>query len=103
MQEMAYAVEDFGVGAWPYVEYGARILYENGHRTRRVVDVAEGAQCGRGRLAGVLHTAAVRTHQWLYMWRCVCKLDRLPGIGQGDHFLTRAPILPAWMVSAVRR
>jgi hypothetical protein len=54
MQEMAYDVEDFDVGAWPYVEYGARILYENGQRTRRVVDVAEGAQCGRGHLAGVL-------------------------------------------------
>ena len=22
--------------------------------------------------------------------------------GQGDHFLTRAPILPAWTISAVR-
>jgi hypothetical protein len=53
MQEMAYAVEDFDAGAWPYVEYGASILYENGQRTRRVVDVAEGAQCGRGHLAGV--------------------------------------------------
>jgi hypothetical protein len=53
MQEMAYAVEDFDAGAWPYVEYGASTLYENGQRTRRVVDVAEGAQCGRGHLAGV--------------------------------------------------
>jgi hypothetical protein len=25
----------------------------------------------------------------------------LRSIGQGDHFLTRAPILPAWTISAV--
>ena len=26
----------------------------------------------------------------------------LRSIGQGDHFLTRAPILPAWTVAVVR-
>jgi AcrR family transcriptional regulator len=29
-------------------------------------------------LAYYLQTT-VRTHQWLYMWRCVCRFDRLPG------------------------
>jgi hypothetical protein len=26
----------------------------------------------------------------------------LRSIGQGDHFLIRAPILPAWTIAAVR-
>jgi hypothetical protein len=29
--------------------------------------------------------------------------ELLRSIGQGDQFLTRAPILPGWTVSAVRR
>ena len=34
---------------------------------------------------------------------CILRTQELlRSIGQGDHFLTRAPILPAWTVSAVQ-
>ena len=34
---------------------------------------------------------------------CILRTQELlRSIGQGDHFLTRAPILPAWTVAAIR-
>jgi aminoglycoside phosphotransferase (APT) family kinase protein len=34
---------------------------------------------------------------------CILRTQELlRSIGQGDHFLTRAPILPAWTVAAVQ-
>ena len=34
---------------------------------------------------------------------CILRTQALlRSIGQGDHFLTRAPILPAWTIAAVR-
>jgi hypothetical protein len=38
------------------------------------------------------------------MGYCILRTQELlRSIGQGHHFLARAPILPAWTVSAVRR
>ncbi len=49
---------------------------------------------------------ALEWYEIFAMTRMGCCIMRtqalLRSIGQGDHFLTRAPILPAWTISAVR-
>jgi hypothetical protein len=97
MQEMAYAVEDFDVGAWPYVEYGASKLYENGQRTRRVVDVAEGTQCRRGHLAGVLPNKPRYVHTngftcgGAYLNLIGCRASTCVGVRHGSDGVLHSP------------